>query len=58
MQKENDNGDKAICFDLNHIILKSKCFFISAYFSSFNLKLLLNQKLSSLKVKFAFVTDK
>ena len=41
-------------FVLNHIILIRKCFFTSAYFSPFDLKSLLNQALSSLKVKFCF----
>ena len=37
-------------FCLNHIILIKKCFFTSTYFSPFNLKVLLNQKWSSLKM--------
>ena len=54
IQKENGNGDKVIYFVLNHVILIRKCFFTSAYFSPFDLKSLLNQKLSSLKAKFCF----
>ena len=38
-------------------ILIRKHFFTSAYFSPFNPKSLLNQKLSSLKAKFGFVID-
>ena len=53
-QKENGNGDKVIYFVLNHIILIRKCFFTSAYFSPFDLKSSLNQKLSSLKAKVCF----
>ena len=37
-----------------HIILLRKCFFTSAYFSPFDLRNLLTQKLSSLKAKFYF----
>ena len=48
-QKENGNGEKVIYFALNHIMLTRKCFFTSAYFSPFDLKGSLNQKLSSLK---------
>ena len=54
IQKENSNRDKIIYFVLNHIILMRKSFFTSAYFSPFDLKSLLNQKLSSLKAKFCF----
>ena len=39
---------------MNHIILIRKCYFIAAYFSPFDLKSFLNQKLSSLKAKFCF----
>ena len=46
--------DKVICFVLNDIILIKRHFFTSAYFSPFDLKSLLNQKLSSLKAKFCF----
>ena len=53
MQKENDSGDKVIYFVLNHILIR-KCFFASVYFFPFDLKSLLNQKLSSLKAKFCF----
>ena len=52
--RQNGNGDKVIHFVLNHIILIRKYFFESTYFSQFNLKSLLNQKLSSLKGKFCF----
>ena len=52
--KKNGNGDRIIYFVLNHIILVRKCFFTSACFSPFDLKSLLNQKLSSLKAKFCF----
>ena len=45
-------------FVLNHIMLIKKCLFTSACFSPFNLKILPNQKLSSLKVKFVFVAVK
>ena len=41
-------------FVLNHMLIK-KCFFTSACFSPFNLKVLLNQKLFSLKVSFFLV---
>ena len=41
-------------FFFNHIILIRKCFLIFAYFSPFDLKRILNQKLSSLKAKFCF----
>ena len=58
IKKENGNVDKVIYFVLNHIIFIRKFFFTSVYFSAFNLKILLNQKLSSLKVKFVFVIDK
>ena len=51
---ENGNGDKVIYFVLNHIILIRKCFFTSAYFSPFDLKSSLNQKLFSLKTKVCF----
>ena len=40
------------CFE--YIILITKYFFPSLYFSPFNLKSLLNQKLTSLKAKFCF----
>ena len=39
---------------MNHIILIRKCFFTSAYFSPFDLKSSLNQKLLSLKTKVCF----
>ena len=48
---------RKVYFVLNHIILIRKCFFTSAYFSPFDLKSSLNQKLSSLKAK-VFVIDK
>ena len=53
-QKENGNEDKVIYFALNQIILIRKCFFTSAYFSPFDLKSSLNQKLSRLKKKVCF----
>ena len=52
--KENGSGEKVVYFVLNHIILIRKCFFTSAYFSPFDLKSSLNQKLSSLKAKVCF----
>ena len=53
-QKENGSGDKVIYFVLNHIILIRNVSLHLLIFSPFDLKSLLNQKLSGLKEKVCF----